>query len=102
MYIYIDIYIHIHTCPYLCIKISVDGDTTVSHGSFAAAMYAAGSVIQGVDMIMKGEIKNAFCAVRPPGHHAGFSIILFLTSFFGHIFIYFLTSFCTDVFDWSV
>eukprot|EP00596_Hydrurales_sp_CCMP1899_P003639 CAMPEP_0119048606 /NCGR_PEP_ID=MMETSP1177-20130426/59890_1 /TAXON_ID=2985 /ORGANISM="Ochromonas sp, Strain CCMP1899" /LENGTH=826 /DNA_ID=CAMNT_0007024745 /DNA_START=66 /DNA_END=2546 /DNA_ORIENTATION=+ len=50
---------------------NLDGDTTVSHGSFAAAMYAAGSVIQGVDMIMKGEIKNAFCAVRPPGHHAG-------------------------------
>ncbi len=48
----------------------IDGDTPMSPGSFAAALYAAGAVVHGVDMVMQGTVQNAFCAVRPPGHHA--------------------------------
>ena len=50
---------------------SLDGDTAISKNSFKAAMHAAGSVIQAVDLVVKGEYRNAFCPVRPPGHHAG-------------------------------
>ncbi|CAM9682331.1 unnamed protein product, partial [Ectocarpus sp. 6 AP-2014] len=49
----------------------LDGDTAVSHDSFEAALRAAGSVCDGVDRVMTGRNRNAFCAVRPPGHHAG-------------------------------
>ena len=48
----------------------IDSDTLVSPGSGDAALRAAGAVVQAVDMVMAGEVKNAFCAVRPPGHHA--------------------------------
>jgi acetoin utilization deacetylase AcuC-like enzyme len=46
------------------------GDTAVSAGSLEAALFAAGGVLNAVDAVMAGTIKNAFCAVRPPGHHA--------------------------------
>jgi acetoin utilization deacetylase AcuC-like enzyme len=48
----------------------LDSDTIVSPGSGEAALRAAGAVILGVDVVLAGEAKNAFCAVRPPGHHA--------------------------------
>jgi len=48
----------------------LDGDTYLSAGSEQAALRAAGAVCQGVDLVMAGSYKNAFCAVRPPGHHA--------------------------------
>jgi acetoin utilization deacetylase AcuC-like enzyme len=48
----------------------IDADTVASPGSGEAALRAAGAVVQGVDLVMSGEVKNAFCAVRPPGHHA--------------------------------
>jgi acetoin utilization deacetylase AcuC-like enzyme len=48
----------------------IDMDTTVSPGSWEAAMRAIGAAIHAVDCVVKGEAKNAFCAVRPPGHHA--------------------------------
>ncbi len=48
----------------------VDGDTIVSPGSGEAALRAAGAVCAAIDAVMAGEIRNAFCAVRPPGHHA--------------------------------
>jgi len=50
---------------------SLDADTAVSHHSLEAAMRAAGAVCEAVDKIMAGDYRNAFCAVRPPGHHAG-------------------------------
>ncbi len=46
------------------------GDTLASHDSFEAAYMAAGGVLNAVDAVMDGRAKNAFCAVRPPGHHA--------------------------------
>ena len=48
----------------------IDPDTAVSEKSFEAALFAAGAGIAAADAIMGGEIDNAFCAVRPPGHHA--------------------------------
>ncbi|MBX3453196.1 histone deacetylase family protein [Ferrovibrio sp.] len=48
----------------------IDGDTVVSPGSREAALRAAGAVCAAVDAVMAGEVRNAFCAVRPPGHHA--------------------------------
>ncbi|TDI64184.1 MAG: histone deacetylase family protein [Alphaproteobacteria bacterium] len=49
---------------------SFDPDTPTSPGSGEAALRAAGGVVSAVDLIMAGEADNAFCASRPPGHHA--------------------------------
>jgi acetoin utilization deacetylase AcuC-like enzyme len=49
---------------------NIDGDTLVSPGSEEAAFRAAGAVVAAVDAVVAGEADNAFCAVRPPGHHA--------------------------------
>ncbi|MBS0273277.1 MAG: histone deacetylase family protein, partial [Proteobacteria bacterium] len=48
----------------------IDADTVMSPGSRDAALRAAGAVVRAVDRVAAGEFKNAFCAVRPPGHHA--------------------------------
>ena len=45
-------------------------DCTMCTETFETALLAAGGVINAADMLMNGEIDNAFCAVRPPGHHA--------------------------------
>lgn len=50
---------------------SIDGDTTMSRNTFKAAMHAAGAVCHAVDLVVKGNATNAFCPIRPPGHHAG-------------------------------
>ncbi|MEO0931411.1 MAG: histone deacetylase family protein [Pseudomonadota bacterium] len=49
---------------------SLDADTHMSVGSLQAAYRSAGGVVHAVDMVMGGEVANAFAAVRPPGHHA--------------------------------
>jgi len=49
---------------------ALDGDTHVSPGSGEAALRAAGACCAAVDAVMAKEARNAFCAVRPPGHHA--------------------------------
>ena len=48
----------------------LDGDTVVSPGSKNATKDAVGSIITAIDGVQQKEFKNAFCAVRPPGHHA--------------------------------
>ena len=48
----------------------LDGDTIVSPGSKDATSDAVGSIITAIDGVQNNEFKNAFCAVRPPGHHA--------------------------------
>jgi acetoin utilization deacetylase AcuC-like enzyme len=50
--------------------VRVDPDTVMSPGSGMAALRAAGAVVAAVDAVMAGDIRTAFCAVRPPGHHA--------------------------------
>jgi acetoin utilization deacetylase AcuC-like enzyme len=50
--------------------VEVDGDTILSAGSGEAALRSAGSVCSAIDEVMTGRARNAFCAVRPPGHHA--------------------------------
>jgi acetoin utilization deacetylase AcuC-like enzyme len=51
-------------------RVSLDPDTSMSPGSLPAAYLAAGGALAAVDAIMHGRIEHAFCAVRPPGHHA--------------------------------
>ena len=46
------------------------GDTEISSGSLGAALAAAGTVVSAVDAVVGGRARHAFCAVRPPGHHA--------------------------------
>ncbi len=48
----------------------LDGDTIVSPGSKQATLDAVGSIIAAIDGVQSKEFQNAFCAVRPPGHHA--------------------------------
>jgi acetoin utilization deacetylase AcuC-like enzyme len=48
----------------------LDADTWISPGSVEAALRAAGACVEAVEAVARGEIDRAFCAVRPPGHHA--------------------------------
>ncbi|MBI3150023.1 MAG: histone deacetylase family protein [Betaproteobacteria bacterium] len=50
--------------------IQLDPDTAMNAHSLEAAYHAAGAVVLAADMVMRGEVSNAFCSVRPPGHHA--------------------------------
>jgi acetoin utilization deacetylase AcuC-like enzyme len=50
--------------------VAIDADTTMSPGTYEAAMRGVGAAVQGVDEVMTGKVKNAFSAMRPPGHHA--------------------------------
>lgn len=51
--------------------IHLDFDTSMSPQTLNASFHAAGAAVMAVDKVMQGEVENAFCAVRPPGHHAG-------------------------------
>lgn len=46
------------------------GDTTICHASLEVALFAAGAVLSAVDAVFSQKANNAFCIVRPPGHHA--------------------------------
>lgn len=48
----------------------IDADTALNPHTLEAAYHAAGAVIHAVDLVMTGEVNNAFCSIRPPGHHA--------------------------------
>jgi acetoin utilization deacetylase AcuC-like enzyme len=50
--------------------VHLDPDTAMNPFSLRAALRAAGAAVHGVDLVMRGEADSAFCAVRPPGHHA--------------------------------
>lgn len=49
----------------------VDPDTAFGRHTLDAALHAAGAAVAATDAVLAGELANAFCAVRPPGHHAG-------------------------------
>jgi acetoin utilization deacetylase AcuC-like enzyme len=51
--------------------VQLDGDTAMNKFTLAAALHAAGAAVNAVDLVMSGQVENAFCCVRPPGHHAG-------------------------------
>ena len=48
----------------------LDADTLLNEYSWTAALRAAGAAIAATDAVMSGDVSNAFCAIRPPGHHA--------------------------------
>jgi len=48
-----------------------DADTVMSPDTLHAAEHAAGAAVAATDAVLSGEVRNAFCCVRPPGHHAG-------------------------------
>ena len=50
--------------------VQLDADTMMNAATLEAALHAAGAVVAAVDEILSGRVKRAFCAVRPPGHHA--------------------------------
>ena len=52
------------------VHVQIDPDTALNIHTWNAALRAAGAVIAATDSVMAGEMENAFCAVRPPGHHA--------------------------------
>jgi len=49
---------------------ALDPDTIAGPGTWAAVVHAAGAAVAATDAVLDGEVENAFCAVRPPGHHA--------------------------------
>ncbi|WP_407494137.1 histone deacetylase family protein [Pseudooceanicola sp. MF1-13] len=51
-------------------QVQLDADTWMSSGSLSAARRAVGGAVAAVDMVLGGEVQNAFVATRPPGHHA--------------------------------
>lgn len=51
--------------------VRIDADMAMNPFTLEAAYYAAGAAEKAVDMVMQRQVQNAFCAVRPPGHHAG-------------------------------
>jgi acetoin utilization deacetylase AcuC-like enzyme len=51
--------------------VRLDPDTAMGPMSLSAALHASGAVILATDLVLNGKAKNAFCCVRPPGHHAG-------------------------------
>ncbi len=62
---------HIETIKDVCeYGGSIDSDTICSNDSYDAAIMAVGAGVVALDSIKSGEIERAFCAVRPPGHHA--------------------------------
>ena len=49
----------------------LDMDTSMGPGSLAAAQRAAGAAVLATELVFEGKVSNAFCNIRPPGHHAG-------------------------------
>ncbi|MDD2833542.1 MAG: histone deacetylase family protein [Methylotenera sp.] len=51
--------------------VKLDADTAMGPMSLSATLHASGAAILATDLVMQGKVNNAFCCVRPPGHHAG-------------------------------
>ena len=55
-------------------QVRLDADTAMGPMSLSAALHASGAVVLATDLVLNGKVDNAFCCVRPPGHHAGKAI----------------------------
>lgn len=62
---------HIHSIAPQAGLVRLDADTAMGPMTLAACLHATGAAILATDLVMSGQVKNAFCCVRPPGHHAG-------------------------------
>lgn len=51
--------------------VRLDGDTAMGPMSLSAALHASGAVVLATDLVLSNKVDNAFCCIRPPGHHAG-------------------------------
>lgn len=51
--------------------VRLDGDTSMGPMSLSAALHASGAVVLATDLVLEDKVDNAFCCIRPPGHHAG-------------------------------
>ena len=51
-------------------RVELDGDTSMNPFTYPAALRAAGAVVMATDLVMTDKVENAFCNIRPPGHHA--------------------------------
>lgn len=51
--------------------VQLDVDTAIGPMSLSATLHASGATVLATDLVMQGKVNNAFCCVRPPGHHAG-------------------------------
>ena len=51
--------------------VRLDGDTAMGPMSLSAVLHASGAVILATDLVLSNKVNNAFCCIRPPGHHAG-------------------------------
>lgn len=65
---------------------TIDDDTYMCPATLRAARRSAGALVRAVDMVMSGEVRNAFCAIRPPGHHAETAAAMGFC-FFGNVVI---------------
>jgi acetoin utilization deacetylase AcuC-like enzyme len=62
---------HIHTVAPKAGLISLDADTAMGPMSLSAVLHASGALLKATDLVMQQKVNNAFCCIRPPGHHAG-------------------------------
>ncbi len=62
---------HIRTVAPPAGIVRLDADTAMGPMTLAAVLRAAGAVVLATDLVLAGKVRNAFCCVRPPGHHAG-------------------------------
>ena len=70
--VHTDAYIeHIFKIAPLAGLVRLDADTAMGPMSLSAALHASGAVVLATDLVLTGKCDNAFCCVRPPGHHAG-------------------------------
>ncbi len=62
---------HIHDIAPKAGLVRLDADTAMGPMGLSATLHASGAVLKSTDLVMQEKVHNAFCCIRPPGHHAG-------------------------------